>query len=335
MSSLATTEPTIDDIHAAAERIRDTVPPTPLLTSPALDERVGGRILIKPECLQPTGSFKIRGATNFIGQLDSAARRAGIVAYSSGNHAQAVAFAAKRAGIDATIVMPEDAPPIKIANTKAYGASVITYDRYNESREEIGADLARKRGATLLPPYDHPWTLAGQGTAGLELLSQAEAIGAKIDAVLICCGGGGLTAGMAMAIKDTRPGTDIYCVEPAGFDDTARSLVAGKRLSIEPGQRSVCDALLGPMPGILTFPINLRLLTGGLTVTDEQALAAMAYAFTTLKLVVEPGGAVALAAALNRRYDCAGKTVAVVLSGGNVEPSLLCATLTQASGPRP
>ncbi len=327
MSSLATTEPTVDDIRAAAERIHATIPPTPLLTSPALDKRVGGRILIKPECLQPTGSFKIRGATNFIGQLDTAARHAGIVAYSSGNHAQAVAFAASLVGIDATIVMPADTPPIKLENTKAYGAKIITYDRYNESREEIGADLAAKLGATLLPPYDHPWTIAGQGTAGLELMTQADAIGAEIDAVLIGCGGGGLTAGMSLAIKDARPQVEIYCVEPAGFDDTARSLVAGTRLTIEPGQRSVCDALLGPMPGILTFPINHRLLSGGLTVSDEHALAAMAYAFTTLKLVVEPGGAVALAAALNRCFDCAGKTVAVVLSGGNVEPSLLCAAL--------
>ena len=333
MSSLPTTEPTIDDIRAAAKRISAAVAPTPLLTSPDLDERVGARILIKPECLQPTGSFKIRGVTNFIAQLDPAARSAGIVAYSSGNHAQAVAFSARRAGIDATIVMPADAPPIKLANTKAYGAKVVTYDRYNESREEIGAALAHERGATLLPPYDHPWTIAGQGTAGLELMAQAKAIGAEIDAVLICCGGGGLTAGMAMAIKDTRPQTEIYSVEPADFDDTARSLVAGTRLSIAPGQRSICDALLGPMPGILTFPINQRLLSSGLTVTDDQALAAMVFAFTSLKLVVEPGGAVALAAVLNNRLDYRGKTIAVVLSGGNVEPSVLCAALADASAP--
>ncbi len=320
----------IGDIHAAAERLRPLLAPTPLLTSPALDEQVGARILIKPECLQPTGSFKIRGVTNFIGQLDPATRSAGIVAYSSGNHAQAVAASARHHGIDATIVMPADAPPTKLANTKAYDAEVITYDRYNESREDIGAALAKERGATLLPPYDHPWTIAGQGTAGLELMAQAKAIGANPDAVLICCGGGGLTAGMAMAIKDTRPQTEIYAVEPAGFDDTFRSLIAGTRLSIAPGQRSICDALLGPIPGELTFPINQRLLTGGLTVTDDQVLAAMVYAFTTLKLVVEPGGAVALAAVLNNRLDCRGKTIAVVLSGGNVEPSLLCAALAGA-----
>ncbi|MHA1565089.1 MAG: threonine ammonia-lyase [Alphaproteobacteria bacterium] len=331
MSSLPTTEPTIDDIHAAAKRIRTAIAPTPLLTSPALDEQVGARILIKPECLQPTGSFKIRGVTNFIAQLDPAARSAGIVAYSSGNHAQAVAASARLAGIDATIIMPADAPPIKLANTKAYGAEIVTYDRYSESREELGAALARQRGATLLPPYDHPWTIAGQGTAGLELMAQAKAIGAEPDAVLVCCGGGGLTAGMAMAIKDTRPQTEIYSIEPANFDDTARSLSAGKRLSIEPGQRSICDALLGPMPGVLTFPILRRLLAGGLTVTDDQALAAMVYAFKTLKLVVEPGGAVALAAVLSGRLDCRGKTIAVVLSGGNVEPSLLCAALADVA----
>ncbi len=333
MPSSPITEPTVGDIRAAADRIRGAVPQTPLLTSPALDERLGGRILIKPECLQRTGSFKIRGAYNFISQLDPAARRAGIVAYSSGNHAQGVAAAAALLNTDATIVMPADAPAIKLANTKSYGASVITYDRYSENREEIAAGFARERGAVLVPPYDHPWTIAGQGTAGLELMSQAKAIGAELDAVLICCGGGGLTAGMAIAIKAARPETEIYAVEPAGFDDTIRSLATGERCRVKPGQTSVCDALLGPIPGELTFPINQRLLAGGVTVTDDQALAAMAYAFSTLKLVVEPGGAVALAAVLSTRFDCLGKTVAIVLSGGNVDPSLLCATLTGASAP--
>jgi threonine dehydratase len=317
--------PSFTDVAAAAERLAGHAVTTPLLSSPALDRRVGGRILLKAETLQRTGSFKFRGAYNRISQIPEDARPAGVVAFSSGNHAQGVAAAAALLGVPATIVMPKDAPAIKLANTRGYGAEVVLYDRFTEAREEICAEIAARRGATIVRPYDDPAIIAGQGTCGLEIARQAAALDAELDAVLICCGGGGLTAGCALALAELSPRTAIYTVEPEAFDDTARSLAArssdgGARLANDPAARSFCDALLAPSPGELTFAINRRLVTGGLSVGDAEVAAAMAYAFRTLKLVVEPGGAVALAALLSERLDARGKTVALTLSGANVDP---------------
>jgi threonine dehydratase len=320
--------PVFADIEAAAARLAGQAVVTPLLEFPALDEELGGRILIKPETLQRTGSFKFRGAYNKIRQLPEAGRRAGVVAYSSGNHAQGVAAAARLLGVPATIVMPADAPAIKIENTRNYGAEVLLYDRYREAREEVAAAIVAERGATLVRPYDDPDIIAGQGTCGLEIARQAAAVGLRLDAVLVCCGGGGLTAGSALALAESSPATAVYTVEPEGFDDTARSLAAGRRVANDPGQHSICDALLAATPGELTFAVNQRLLAGGLAVTDEETRAAMAYAFHRLKLVVEPGGAVALAALLSGKFEARGKAVALTLSGGNVDPELFAKAIT-------
>ncbi len=311
--------PSFAEVEAAATRLAGTAVPTPLITSPALDERVGARVLIKPETLQRTGSFKFRGAYNKLSQLAPEARRAGVVAYSSGNHAQGVAAAARLLGIPATIVMPADAPRIKLENTRGHGAEVVTYDRRRESREATAERIVAARGATLVRPFDDPDVIAGQGTCGLEIVRQAAALGAVIDVALVCCGGGGLVSGSALAISHLSPQTAVYAVEPAGFDDTARSLAAGQRVDNEPGAESFCDALLSPRPGELTFALNQHLLAGGLVVSDAEVATAMAYAFHTLKLVVEPGGAVALAALLAGNLDLADRTVALTLSGGNVD----------------
>ena len=319
--------PSFADIEAAADRLAGHAVVTPLLEFPALNSELGGRILIKPETLQRTGSFKFRGAYNKISQLPQEARAAGVVAYSSGNHAQGVAAAAALLGVPAVIVMPSDAPAIKIDNTRGYGAEVILYDRYQEVREGVAKALAEERGATLVPPYDDPDIIAGQGTCGLETARQAAALGARLDAMLVCCGGGGLTSGTALAMAELSPETAVYSVEPEGFDDTARSLAAGHRLENQPDTRSFCDALLAPTPGALTFALNQRLLAGGLAVSDAEASVAMAYAFRRLKLVVEPGGAVALAAVLSRRFDLRGKTVALTLSGGNVDPEIFATAM--------
>lgn len=324
---------TIGDIETAARALAGQALVTPLLESARLNERVGGRLLIKAECLQKTGSFKFRGAFYRLSLLSATERQRGVVAYSSGNHAQAVAAAATLLGMTAAIVMPVDAPPTKLAATRAWGAEVITYDRYSEDREAIGARLAEVRGATLVPPYDDARIIAGQGTLGLEVGQQAAALGARLDAALVPCGGGGLIAGTATALAARVPGIAIYAVEPDAFDDTVRSLAAGERLANPPlraDDASLCDALLAPMPGMLTFAINQRLLAGGLTVSDAEVMGAMAAAFAELKIVVEPGGAVALAAALAGKLDCAGKTVAVVCSGGNVEPTVFAAALQSA-----
>ena len=312
--------PTIDHIRAAADRLVGVARRTPLLESPLLNDRLGGRLLVKAECLQRTGSFKFRGAYNRISQLDAPARALGVVAYSSGNHAQGVAHAAALLGVGATIVMPADAPAIKLANTRACGAEVVLYDRDRESREAIGQRLSAARGLVLVPPYDDPDIIAGQGTVGLEMVAQFAEADARPDLVLCGCGGGGLIAGTATALSDGLPGVAVYAVEPAGFDDTARSLAAGRRLSNSPDARSICDALLAPTPGALTFAINRRLLAGGLVVDDRAVAAAMRVAAREVKLVLEPAGAVALAAALDGQIALAGKTVAVVASGGNVEP---------------
>ncbi|HET7594616.1 MAG TPA: threonine/serine dehydratase [Stellaceae bacterium] len=330
MPSSAASSPGIDDIRAAARRLDGRAVLTPLVESPALDARLGGRLLVKAETLQRTGSFKFRGAYNTLAQLDPAQRRGGVVAYSSGNHAQGVAAAAQLLGMPAVIVMPADAPAIKVANTRGYGADVVLYDRYRENREEIGRRIAAERGTVLVPPYDDPRVMAGQGTAGLEIAAQAKAQGVRLDAVIIPCSGGGLAAGCAVALAAESPGTAVYAAEPAGFDDTRRSLATGERVANEPGARSICDALLVAMPGELTFPINRRLLAGALAVSDDEVLAAMAAAFAELKLVIEPGGAVALAAALSGKIELKGRTLAVIASGGNVDP----ATFTRALAAR-
>jgi threonine dehydratase len=327
-------EITLANIEEAARRLIGRATVTPLLESPLLNDRIGGRLLIKAECLQRTGSFKFRGAYYRLSLLDDGERRRGVVAYSSGNHAQAVAAAAKLLQIPAVIVMPADAPVSKMAATRAWGAEIVTYDRYREDREAIGANLARKRGAVLVPPYDDPLIITGQGTLGLEVADQAVALGAHLDAVLVPCGGGGLIAGTATALTARVPGIAVYAVEPAGFDDTGRSLVAGERLANPPlaaDNLSFCDALLAPTPGTLTFAINRRLLAGGLVVNDADVARAMASAFSDLKIVVEPGGAVARAAALTGKFDCRGKTVAVVCSGGNVDAALFARAISDAT----
>ncbi len=321
--------PDFNDILEAAERLKGVTVETPLLESPLLNQRIGGRLLVKPECLQVTGSFKFRGASNRIRALTAEERQGGVVAYSSGNHAQGVAAAAHFAGIPAAIVMPEDAPAMKRSNTAAWGAEVITYDRFTEDRAAIAAAEAERRGATLVPPFDDIHIVSGQGTVGLEIDRQLTDKGIEPDQLLCCCGGGGLMSGTALGIKENRPDLPLYAVEPAGFDDTARSLVSGKIEAIDPEARSICDALLSPTPGAMTLAINSRLLAGGLVVSDDEALNAMATAFRDLKLVVEPGGAVALAAALSGKVDIAGKTTVVVISGGNVDADMFQRALSQ------
>jgi threonine dehydratase len=314
--------PSIDDIEAAHGRLSGEAIETPLIESPALNALTGGRILLKAETLQRTGSFKFRGAYNFISQIPDAARRNGVVAYSSGNHAQGVAAAARIAGIPATIVMPGDAPRAKIDNTRGYGAEVVTYDRRTEDREAIAAEISERTGATLIPPYDHPWTIAGQGTVGLEIAGQCAARGIVPDAVLVCCGGGGLTAGIATALADRLPATRVCAVEPAGYDDTRRSLASGERVANDMSVTSICDALLAPTPGEITFATMRDLRVTGLAVDDGAVRRAVAFAWRVLKLVVEPGGAVALAAILDGAYDARDRTVVAVLSGANVDAAL-------------
>ncbi|MFD1107410.1 threonine ammonia-lyase [Sphingobium olei] len=310
---------TAEDVLDAARMIAPAAVRTPLLENAVLNERCGRRVFIKFEGAQRTGSFKFRGAYNRLVRLDAKERRAGVVAWSSGNHAQGVAAAAKMLDMPAIIVMPADAPAIKLANTRALGAQVITYDRHMENREEIATALAQARGATLVPSFDDPYIIAGQGTAGLEIVEQAAEAGVEVGQILVCCGGGGLTAGIATAVKARAPDTRIYTVEPAGFDDTARSLLSGERESVRPDARTICDALMSPSPGALTFPINRALVSGGLVVDDDQVRDAMRFAFSTLKLVVEPGGAVALAAMLAGLAPQDEGASAIVMSGSNVD----------------
>jgi threonine dehydratase len=317
----------VNDVRRAASRIAGAAVRTPLLEFATLNERLNRRVLVKFEGAQHTGSFKFRGAYNRLSQLLQPERKAGVVAWSSGNHAQGVAAAARILQIPATIVMPADAPSVKLANTRALGADVVTYDRDTESREDIARALATARGAVLVPSFDDPDIIAGQGTAGLEILEQAAELGVPVGTVLVCCGGGGLVAGIATAIKAAQPSASIYSVEPEAFDDTARSLTSGKRESVAPGARSICDALLAPSPGELTFPINRELLSGGLKVSDEQVRSAMRFAFANMKLVIEPGGAVALAALLAGLAPSADGATVVVVSGGNVDPKLYAETI--------
>jgi len=322
---------TIADVSAAAERIRNLAERTPLLENGWLNEATGGRVLIKPECLQRTGSFKIRGASNRLARLSESERAAGVVAFSSGNHAQGVAAAAKRLGISATIVMPEDAPRLKLANTRAFGARVVTYDRQAESREELARRIAEETGAVLVPSYDDPDIIAGQGTVGLEIAAQAGEIGALPELALFPVGGGGLISGSAIALKAAFPEIAVIGVEPQGFDDTARSLAAGSRVSNAPGAQTICDALLPSMPGRLTFAAMRQAGVRGLAVSDSEVAHAMRFAFERLKLVVEPGGVVALAALLAGKLDVEGRTAAITLSGGNVDAERFCELTGPAS----
>jgi threonine dehydratase len=323
-----TLPPLRSDVHAAAARARGHIRRTPLLSSPFLDEIAGRRVLVKAEALQHTGSFKARGAWSAVSALPPATRARGLLAFSSGNHAQGVAWAARAHAAPATIVMPADAPALKIANTRALGAEVILYDRAGgESREALGDRLAADRGLTLIRPYDDPMVIAGQGTTGLEIADQAARAGVTAADVLVCCGGGGLSAGIALALDGT--GLRVRTVEPLGFDDMARSLATGTRHTNPRTTGSICDAILTPTPGDLTLPILAARAGPGLTVTDDQALAAMAQAFLRLKLVLEPGGAVALAAALFHPDAIPGDTVICVASGGNVDPATFVRALQQ------
>jgi len=312
----------IGDIEQAAERLRDVSVRTPLIRNFELDAVAGGRVLLKPECLQVTGSFKIRGAYNLLSQLSAQERERGVVAWSSGNHAQGVAAAGAMLGIPTAIVMPEDAPRAKLENTRKLGGEVITYDRYTGDREAIAREIAAERNAVIVPSYDHEDIIAGQGTVGLEIAEQCVAMNEPPDQVLICCGGGGLSSGSAVALKARLPDTSVHAVEPQDFDDTARSLRAGERVAVDSAARSICDALQAHTPGEMTFEINRRLLGEGLAVSDDEVREAMRFAFRHLKLVVEPGGGVALAAVLAGRIDTCGKTTVVVLSGGNVDADL-------------
>ncbi len=332
---LAAPAVTLADIEAAARRIAGRAQRTPLLRYPELDRRLGARVFVKPECLQITGSFKFRGAYNKIrsaqevGQGSGAV--AGVVAFSSGNHAQGVAAAAAQLGVPAIIVMPADAPRIKLENTRALGAEVKTYDRYKEDREAIARGIAADKGYVVVPPYDDPAVIAGQGTIGLEIAEDLGRLGVAPDAVLAPCSGGGLVSGIATAIAARYPKTKVYACEPQEFDDTARSLAAGKRIENSGDRRSICDALLSKSPGKITFEINRRLLAGALTASDAEALAAIAFSLRWMKLVLEPGGAVALAATLTGKLPVKGRAVAVVCSGGNVDHATFKRALDRAA----
>ncbi|WP_029418101.1 threonine ammonia-lyase [Brevundimonas bacteroides] len=303
----------------AARQIEGVAVRTPLIESPALNERAGGRILLKAENLQVAGAFKFRGAYNRISRLTDEERARGVVAFSSGNHAQGVAAAAQKMGTSATIVMPSDSPAIKIAGVRRFGGEVRLYDRWTESREEIGAALAAEKNAVLVPPFDDPFVIEGQGTSGLEILQQSDT---AIDQLVCCCSGGGLLAGINLVLEAKSPKTLSWAVEPENFDDTARSLAAKQRVGHPKAAPSICDALQTPIPGELTFPINQRVLKGALGVSDLEAAEAVRYAFHTLKLVLEPGGAAALAAVLAGKVETRDRTTAVVLSGGNIDPAL-------------
>ena len=310
------------DIEAAAQRLGGIAVRTPLLRSDALDAATGGRVWLKPECLQRTGSFKFRGAYNRLSALMPGEAPGGVVAFSSGNHAQGVALAAKLLGINALIVMPSDAPAVKIARTRGHGAEVVLYERLSEDRAAIAAALAAERQAVIVPPYNDPHIVAGQGTAGLEAATDLAAMGVTADVALVCCGGGGLSSGFALG-----SGLPVVAVEPEGYDDVVRSLAAGRILPVENPGPTVCDALQTLEMSPLTFGVLSEAGATGVAVSDEAAMRAVGFAFRELKLVVEPGGAVALAAALGGAVDLRGRTAVVVLSGGNVGPEMFARCL--------
>ena len=314
--------PTVADVDAAARRLAGVALRTPLVSSPVLDALTGGRIFLKAETLQRTGSFKFRGAYNKLSSIPPERRAGGVVAFSSGNHAQGVAHAAKLLDMPAVIVMPRDAPRPKRERTAALGAEVVLYDRASEDREAIARGLAEARGAVLVPPYDDPFIIAGQGTAGREIVEDLAAFGLRPDIVIANASGGGLTAGIALAVKAGNPNAHVYTAEPQGFDDHARSFRSGHRETNAALSGSICDALMSPSPGKLTFEINRALVGEGLIASEEEVARAVAFAFRELKLVVEPGGAVGLAVLLSGKVNVAGKITVAVLSGGNVDPEL-------------
>lgn len=312
----------LDDIRTAAKRLESIVVRTPLISSPTLDEMVGGRIFLKAENLQRVGSFKIRGAYNLLSQLTPEQAARGVIAFSSGNHAQAVAAAGTMLGIETTIVMPEDAPRIKIENTRKLGGTTVLYDRYTGDRETIAREMAAERGCEVVPSYDHEHIIAGQGTAGLEIVEQCREAGVTPDQVFINCSGGGLTAGCAIAICSQFSNTSVHPVEPEQYDDTCRSLISGKREKVDVSARSICDALQVATPGEITFSINRKLLSSGVLVSDDEVREAIRFAFAHLKLVVEPGGAASLAAVLSGKVDARNKVTVAVLSGGNIDAEM-------------
>jgi len=314
--------PTAADVDAAAQRLAGVALRTPLISSPVLDQLTGGRVFLKAETLQRTGSFKFRGAYNKLSSLSAERRRGGVVAFSSGNHAQGVAAAAQLLAMPAVIVMPADAPRPKRERTAALGAEVVLYDRQREDREAIARSIAEQRGAVLVPPYDDPLVIAGQGTTGREIIEDLATLAMAPDVVIVNASGGGLTAGIALAVKARVPAARLYTAEPAGFDDHARSFASGRRERNAALTGTMCDALMAPSPGRLTFEINRALVGSGVTASEDEVARAVAFAFRELKLVVEPGGAVALAALVAGTVDVRGKVAVAVLSGGNVDPDL-------------
>ncbi|WP_292031920.1 MULTISPECIES: threonine ammonia-lyase [unclassified Brevundimonas] len=315
--------PSFQGVVDAARQIAPAAVRTPLIEHPALNAALGGRVLMKAETLQVAGAFKFRGAYNRISRLTDEERTRGVVAYSSGNHAQGVAAAGQAVGTRALIVMPSDSPTVKVDGVRAFGGEVRFYDRWSESREAIGAEIAAERGSILVPPFDDPFVIEGQGTVGLEMLEQ---FGIEMDQLLCGASGGGLIAGLNLVMAEQSPDTRVIVVEPEAFDDTRRSLAAGERTAHPQGAPSICDALMAPMPGALTWPINQR-LAGAVTVTDAEVAEAMRFAYRWLKLVIEPGGAVSLAALLAGKVAAEGLTTGVVLSGGNVDPGLFAAII--------
>jgi threonine dehydratase len=322
MPVTAASPPTAADVDAAAARLSGVAVRTPLINAPVLDAAIGARVFLKAETLQRTGSFKFRGAYNRIAQIPSDKKEGGVVAYSSGNHAQGVAAAAQLLGLRAVIVMPSDAPKAKIQRTRALGAEVVLYDRLTEDRAAIARRIAADRGATLVPPYDDPMIIAGQGTIGREIVEDLAALGLKPDVVVVGASGGGLAAGVALGVKSRVPTAKFYTAEPEGFDDTARSFRSGKREANAKMSGTICDALMTQTPGEITWPINRELIGEGVAASDEEVARAVAFAFRELKLVVEPGGAIGLAALLAGRPDVKGKVVVGVLSGGNVDADM-------------
>lgn len=318
---------TLDDVSDAASALRAIVTRTPLLENADVNKAIGGRLLIKAECAQRTGAFKIRGAYNCIRQLGGAERARGVITYSSGNHAQGVALAAQLLDTSALIVMPDDVPSAKMQATRSLGARITTFNRDSENSDDVVERLRHETGRTIVPPSANLQVLAGAGTVAVELFEQADHLGADLDAILVPCGGGGLTAATALVMNTLSPSTGIYAVEPELFDDTRRSLKAGKRTPNPRGQRTICDAIMTPIPNDVTFPINLDLLRGGLVASDNEVRQAMRFAFDHYKIVVEPGAAVGIAAVLNGRIEIAGKAIATIVTGGNIDPARFCALL--------
>jgi threonine dehydratase len=314
--------PTARDVDAAAQRLSGIALRTPLISSPVLDALTGARVFLKAESLQRTGSFKFRGAYNKLCSIPQERRGGGVVAFSSGNHAQGVAAAARLLGMPAAIVMPSDAPRGKRMRTASLGAEVLLYDRVSEDREAIARDVAATRNAVLVPPYDDPQVIAGQGTIGREIVEDLAALGLAPEIIVITASGGGLTAGIALAVKSRLPDVRLYTAEPAGFDDHLRSFKSGRREQNAALTGTICDALMARTPGELTFAINRGLVGEGVAATDLEVAAAIAFAFHELKLVVEPGGAVALGALLSNKIEVKGKLVVAVLSGGNIDAEL-------------